>query len=107
VPTLNKTATIERLPAMEQRLGLSLESLFASYDGEIEYLTVNFDVLAAAGELDDDVEIIVSAFNVAGQMIGTTTQYLDADDFFGMDTQSAIIQLHEAPARIRVYPKRG
>jgi hypothetical protein len=95
------------MPAMEERLGCRFEALYASYDSDDGYLTVNLDVLVDTGDLEDDVSIVFSAYNAAGELIATDVEHLFADDFFGMDSRRAWFECREEPVRIKVYPRRS
>lgn len=99
---------IERLEAFEDRLGVSLEGLYAAQDIEYGQLEVNGELHPREGtELNDDLEIVVTLYDSAGRVIGVTNEYIDSDNFFGFEAFSAYFsEVGDPPvAKIRIYPK--
>lgn len=102
------TARIERMETLEDRVGISLEALYAAfeYNDYGNSLRVNFDVIATAGELSCNIHLVVGAYNSSGQLLATDTASAYEEDFFGLDSMSVRMDCSEPPARIRVYPKK-
>jgi hypothetical protein len=103
------TNRVERMQAAEDRLGISFEAIFADYETS-DYgnsLTVNFDVTAATGGLASDIEVVVSAYNSAGQLVATTHDYIPEDEFFGIDSKSLNATCPQEPAKIRLFAKKS
>jgi len=99
---------VERLEAFEDRLGVSLQGLFASLDTEYGDMNVNGELHAREGtELGQDIEIVVTLYDSAGRVVGVTSEYMDSDRFFGFEAFSARFREASDPpvAKIRVYPK--
>ncbi len=99
---------VERLEAFEDRLGVSLQGLFASLDTEYGFMSVNGELHARdSTELGQDIDIVVTLYDSAGRVVGVTSQYMDSDSFFGFEAFSArFSEANDPPvAKIRVYPK--
>ncbi len=99
---------IERLEAFEDRVGVSLEGLYASLDTEDDWLTVNGEIHPRGGtELDSDIDMIVTLYDAAGRVLRTENRHVYSNEFFGFEAFSQLF--HEASdppvAKIRVYPK--
>jgi hypothetical protein len=100
------TNLVERLEAFEDRLGVSLEGLFAFLD-ENGYLTVNGEVHVREGtELDEDIEVVATVYDSSGRVLSTSEQVMYSGSFFAFEAFSFVKSLDEhRPAKIRVYPK--
>ncbi len=99
---------IERLEAFEDRVGVSLEGLYASLDTEGDWLTVNGEIHPRGGtELDSDIEVVVTLYDSSGRVLRTEEQRLYSDEFFGFEAFSQLFDEASDPpvAKIRVYPK--
>ncbi|MDV2476193.1 hypothetical protein F8M49_14090 [Rhodococcus zopfii] len=103
------TDRIERMEALEDRFGITLESLYAiyrkdEYDGTLD---VNYDVLAP-GNIDHDINITVSLYNSNKQLVATTSTSLYADDFLGIQSCSeSFYDVDEPPALVRILPSKS
>jgi hypothetical protein len=100
------TNLVERLEAFEDRLGVSLEGLFASLD-ENGYLTVNGELHLREGtELDEDIEVVATAYDSSGRVLDTSEDSMFSDSFFAFEAFSLVARLNQhRPAKVRVYPK--
>ncbi len=99
---------IERLEAFEDRLGVSLEGLYASVLSQIDFLQVNGELHPREGTgLDDDIEVVVSLYDTSGRVMGVKTERVRADSFFGFEAFSKTFgPMGDLPiAKIRIYPK--
>ena len=99
---------IERLEAFEDRLGVSLEGLYASIDGRHGYVTVNGELHPREGtQLNHDIEVVVSLYDSDGRVLGVQTESIRADSFFGFEAFSRMLgPVGDPPiAKIRIYPK--
>lgn len=99
---------IERLEAFEDRLGVSLEGLYASQNTRIGSVAVNGELHPLEGtELSEDVDIVVTLYDVAGRVIGTTSESVRSKNFFGFEAFSKTFYEPGGPpvAKIRIYPK--
>lgn len=104
------TDRIERMEAIEDRLGISLESFYATFrnDEDGGRITVNFDVLSPNGTLDQDLMITISVYNEKRQLIGTDQAWISADDFMGIQSCSEVMyDIDTQPSLIRVIPKKS
>ena len=103
------TNLIERLEKFEQRAGVRLEALsaFAESDDDGEFtVTVRGEAHSMKGDnLSHDVSVVVSLFDKEGRVVGTSSEYLDSDDFFGFETIDADVELSGTSlAKIRIVP---
>lgn len=98
---------IERMQEIEGKLSISLRSIAAIE--EDDWTTVNGEINAVNGtSIPGDVEIVVVAYDVKDEIIGTGSAAFYADDFMGFDTFSIPIETHgRRVARMRVYPRKG
>ncbi len=107
VPTKDISHLVERLEAFEDRLGVSLEGLYAAQDTEYGYLNVNGELHPREGtELDDDLDIVVTLYDASGRVIGVATEWIDSERFFGFEAFSVRLRdVVTPPAKVRIYPK--
>ena len=102
--------SIERLEAMEDRLGVELSALSAFievYDDGDVHLNVNGELVVKGGELSADIEIQVASYDEKGRVIGNDSISIYAEDFFGIEIFDRICFLPLPPTRIRIFPKKG
>lgn len=107
---IDVTSKIERLEVFEERLGVMLESLSAFVDDVVPYfLWVRGELHTRNGtELQEDVELMVAAYDSSGRVIGTGTRRYLAEDFFGLETFDLGFSLPLSQvSKVRVYPKKG
>ena len=98
---------IERLEAFEDRLGVSIEGLFA-YIPFDKHITINGELHCKEGnELNQDIRLVLSAHNVSGSVLAASTIIISADSFFGLEIFSQTLSFTGAASKIRVYPKIG
>lgn len=105
---------IEQLEIMEEKFGINLEGLNAQisfYDSDDNMPDVNIfgEIHAANGTgIKEDIEIVATAFDQEGKVIGTTTDYIEKDDFFALQSLNiTIYDISSKPAKIRIYPKKS
>jgi hypothetical protein len=99
---------IERLEAFEDRLGVTLEGLYAAQDTEYGQLEVNGELHPREGTgLNEDLEVVATLYDSAGRIIGVTSERMYSNRFFGFEAFSAFFSEVGNPpvAKIRVYPK--
>lgn len=104
------THLLERLEAFEDRVGVSLEGLYAARDAESGSLEVNGELHPRDGaELENDVDIVVTLHDSAGRVLEVTTEYINSDKFFGFEVFSTYVSGGDKLplAKIRIYPKAG
>ena len=105
------THMIERLEAFEDRVGVTLEGLFASTDdgyvGEKYWLAVNGELHPKEGtELGQSINVVLTAYDSTGRVIGVASQYFDSKSFFAFEAFSLGVGIYGIPAaKVRVYPK--
>ena len=102
------TSLIQRVPELESRAGITLEGVYASIE-EPEWdqktLEVNFDVVAPSGSIRKSIAIYVSAYNRAGELVGTESTTIWDEDFVGMESVSERVTLYDNPSAILVFPR--
>lgn len=104
---------LERLEIMEEKFGVVLQGLNAemSYFDDDEYmpnLNIYGEIHAANGTgIDQDIEIMVTAFDQDGKVIGNSSECIEKDDFFVLQAIDIMISdISSKPAKIRIYPKK-
>lgn len=97
---------IERLEAFEERLGVSIEGLFA-YLQPNQCIYTNGELHCREGnELNQDIELVISAHNASGAILRSTTTTIKAKSFFGFEIFSqGMSPCAGSVCRIRIYPK--
>jgi hypothetical protein len=105
-PTLDVTDRIERMPALEDRCGVTLEALYAQFSKD-DYscgVQVNFDVVAPSIR---SLQVVISVYNRQGQLVSTApAAVLNEDSFAGFESCSTLLECAEPPAKIRIYPQQ-
>ncbi|KJF25082.1 hypothetical protein C7T36_14665 [Rhodococcus sp. AD45-ID] len=100
------TDRIERMDALEERLGVSLEAMYAVYT-KTSYssgVRVNFDVIAPSGQIDSSLKVVISAYNQNGQLVATDYTRISESSFIGFESCSESLDCDGPPSKIRVYP---
>ncbi len=108
---LEITHIIERLELLEEKFGIAISGLYASCyyrsNGTPPYhqVIINFDVTSLNGEqLERSLKINASAYNSAGQLLDTSSAYINNEEFIGFGPMSILAHLDQAPERIRLFP---
>jgi hypothetical protein len=107
---IDVTSRIERLEVFEERLGVTLESLSAFVEDDAPYyLKVYGELHTRNGtELQGSVDLVVAAYDTSGRIIGTSSHWYSADDFFGLETFEFTVALPLSQvSKVRIYPKKG
>jgi hypothetical protein len=97
---------VERLEAFEDRLGVSIEGLFA-YIQSNQFIKINGELHCREGnELNQDIQLVLSAHNASGSVLNATTTTIRANSFFGLEIFSQSISPCAGDvSKIRIYPK--
>lgn len=110
MPERDITDLIERLEAFEDRLGVSLEGLFAKtsdrgYDRT--HIHVNGELhLREGAELKENLEVVAIAYDSSGRVLDVEDIGFWADSFFGFEAFSLFMDVDDTQlTKIRVYPK--
>lgn len=100
------TDLIERLESFEDRLGVTLEGLFAEivHGG---HLRVNGELHLREGtELSQNIEVVATVYDSSGRVLAVGDNRFRTDAFFGFEAFSLFMQVSDKQlAKIRVYPK--
>lgn len=107
------TNMLERLEAFEDRVGVTLEALFATMSERDEYdntyeIRVKGELHPQEGtELARDVDVVVATYDTTGRVIDSSEAWFDADSFFGFEIFSERLTIDEGipVAKVRIYPK--
>lgn len=96
---------VERLEAFEERLGVSIEGAFAYTHCDI-YIIVNGELHCKEGnELNQNIQLVVSAHNTSGSVIGASTITITANSFFCFEIFSTTFNFAGSVSKIRIHPK--
>lgn len=105
------TGIVERLELLEEKFGIAISGLYATCEFKTwktpHYyaIVINFDVASSTGaELDQSLSIRASAYNSAGQLLGTGSAYINKDDFLGFASMNITLDVDQAPEKIRLFP---
>lgn len=99
---------VERLEAMEDRLGIELSALGAATN-ECDRLYIRGEIASKnGGTLDYPVVIQAAAYNTGGQIISTACVTICNESFCGFDVFEIMMDRDIPDIRkIRVWPKVG
>lgn len=103
--------SVERLEMMEEKIGVNFTGVYAEYerfDQEGQYITVRGEVVAInATTIEDDIRIVMTAYNNDGKVICSGEVWILAENFFGISPFCFSESVIEKPVKIRVYPVKG
>jgi hypothetical protein len=102
---MDLTSVVERTKSMEQRLGISIQGVYANLEGD--YITVNFEInVDGGGKLAQDIVVVVVVYDAAGRVIDTASDYLIAEKVLGSRVESMTLSVpNQRITKIRVYPQ--
>ena len=105
------TKRVERLEILEEKCGIAISALYASYETDSilgTKIIINFDVNSlSGGGLERTVYMHASAYNSAGQLLGTShsNDAVKFGTFGGFQPVSiTIYDVDEVPEKIRLFP---
>jgi hypothetical protein len=104
------TDLIDRLELLEDKCGIRVEAVYATCEGSIvngvgEYsLEVNCDIVGTGATLERSFHLRLNAYNPAGQLIKTGTDFISAGDFSGFQSCSIRLYCDHFPHRLRLFP---
>lgn len=103
------TRLVERAVATEERAGVRLDGLFATFDEDDSNLMVNGEMSTPdGGPIDRDVCLLVTAYDDRGRVLDTSSTYVGAEEFVAPEPFSVVLyDLTCRPSRIRVHLKLG
>lgn len=103
---MDLTSVVERTKPMEQRLGISIQGVYAIH--EDDYLTVNFELhVEGGGQLAQDMQIVAAAYDAAGRVIDRSVELFRAEKVFGFTITSIVVRVGSQPIRkIRLHPEK-
>lgn len=102
------TAMVRRMPELESALGISFEGVYAKLDPggwRGLTLTVNADVVAPGGTIRRNISVTISAYNAAGELVGTGEDTIWEDDFHGIESLSEEFELVDEPVAVFLFPR--
>jgi hypothetical protein len=105
------TNKIERLEAMEEKCGISLDAMYASlaetsYTGKY-IVTLNGEIHSANGtKIAENLRIAVTLHDDTGRVVNRKEHWVSADRFFGMESFSVGFTTEDVPYKIRIQPTK-
>lgn len=111
--TKDITDLIERMEPFEQRLGVTIQGLYASLsdpDSDGDYTVgINGELHTTNGlELDESLQLVAAVYDSQGRVIHTDESYFSSDSFHMFETFSSSFYVKGIrPAKIRLYPKKS
>jgi hypothetical protein len=98
---------IERFEAFEEKLGIKIEGLFASFNSENGYVSVSGDIFAIDNTtIEQDLKLVISCHDSTGRVIASDYYAINAESFSGIDTFSETIYPPSVSiSKVRIYPK--
>ncbi len=105
------THLIERFELIEDKLGIRLEGIYClqskrTWAEPIDFhIQANFDVVGTENKLSKSFHITLSAYNASGQLIATSSDFINNDSFLGIKSFIINLTCYEAPTRLRLYPE--
>lgn len=102
----NIELSVERLEAFEERMGVSIEGIFA-YIKSNNWIYINGELHCREGnELNQDIQLVLSVHNVSGSVLSSATKTIKSNSFFGLEVFSeSISPCAGVVSKIRIYPK--
>lgn len=104
------TDRVVRMDALEDRFGISTESVYAIFkqDDYSSTLEINFDVVSPNGTINESLAIMVSLYNENNQLISTASSFIDDESFIGIESVSQThFDVQAPPTLIRLFPKKA
>jgi hypothetical protein len=104
------TDRIERLPAFEERVAVVLSNCSAwvtTWDSAT--VKVSGEILPVKGVgLPGNIEVLVSAYDEKGRVVGTGSDWFDRENYFAFDT--FFVERLEIPSgcqisKVRIFPR--
>ena len=111
MPFKEITHCVRRFEMLEERAGIDIGGLMVTVDeepdSEGEYqVSVMAEITAAGGSsIATDVEIDINCYNANRQLCGSTSAYLEAESFFGIETLSETVYARAFPVELKIIPK--
>ncbi|MDF1871828.1 hypothetical protein [Vannielia sp.] len=111
MPFKEVTHCVQRFEMLEERAGIEIGGLMVTVDDEPdsegEYkVSVMAEITAAGGSsISADVEININCYNANRQLCGSVSAYLEADNFFGIETLSETVYAKAFPVELKIIPK--
>lgn len=101
------THVVERLELLEEKFDITISGLYANVTTEsgLYYVTINFDLTSLSDDkLERGFKVVASAYNSAGQLLSTHSNYINADNFMGFSPVSFFFGVDQVPEKIRLFP---
>ncbi|WP_417523692.1 hypothetical protein [Marinovum sp.] len=110
MPFKEITDCVQRLEMLEEAAGIEIGGLMVTVgedpdDGEYRISILGEITAPGGGRIDSDVEINFNCYNANRQVCGTTTAYLLAESFMGLETLDETIYSKGVPVEMKIIPK--
>jgi hypothetical protein len=105
------TNTVERMEVLEDRAGIRIQGIMATVETEAnddgEFCVTLMAEMVASGNipLGHHVTIDFNAYNEKGQVCGTSSAFIQDDQFIGIGTLNEYIQCKSFPVKLKIIPK--
>jgi hypothetical protein len=100
---------VERMEDIEQKHGVMINATaFLEYDEDEGEYYVNVVGEVTAPRLLYELDILISVYNVQGEIIGTEAAYIEEEHFEGIEPFNEMISIPdgELVGKVRIFPKR-
>ena len=99
---------VERLEAFEERLGVTLESLFVAKTSN-NYVSINGELHTNEDlKITQDIELVFSVYNASNLVVGVKKMNISSKSFLCFETFSCLVgECPEDMSKIRIYPKQN
>lgn len=104
------THLVEQLELMEEKFNISIDGLYATCEKQAwrkvpNYeIKLNFDVAGTGADLQQSFHIRANAYNAQGQLLGTKTTFIHAENFFGFQSEAIQFEIDHPPIKLRLFP---
>lgn len=97
---------IERHPDFEERTGVVVEALYATWDGA-EGITIQGEIHPVQGdEIAEDTQIVIAVYDRSGRVVLLRHLPVKAEEFHSFDIfMIRVSPVTDTPTKIRIYPK--
>ncbi len=108
---IDLTSKVERMEALEERVGVKLQSIYAqlSTDEEEWYLEVNYEVLAEGSPKlkHNHIGFKTNVYDDLSRIVATTQSWIHKENFYALCTLSETMELAlgQVISKIRIYPE--
>ena len=106
------TSTVDRMETVERKMGVTFSGVMVTVqDAPDNFGEFMIKVMGECMSLDENgfqssMEVRIVAYNVSGQVVGSTVFYVSSDNEVGLEIFDEKIFCKGKPSRVRLMPKR-